>query len=366
MQSFEHGFPELALAQPDAPPSGESEAALRQLTLQRLMGYGVEYGDATRIRTALERRVPWKEGCLAIAESVLANGSLDGIAPSDTTRSTRGLRASAMLRMAQMMMLHDSPERTALYRRAAGLFEAAQGAACEKRLVAVDGGRLVGWLMRPPGGRTDRVVIVLGGIEGWAMDFEFSARALVQRGLAVFVLDGPGQGESRFEHGVFLTPGWKSQLAAVVDHLEAADGASRVGILGNSMGGNFAMQFAAAEPRIAACGNNGGMRYPLTQRSRSNFYPKVEAFCDRAAGVQPDAMWATMEMTPERTAIRCPFLIVHGESDPLVSLDDSQAILGWAPSSDKRMHVFARGDHCIYDKPADRMDLTGDWFAGRL
>jgi hypothetical protein len=54
------------------PLSDESEAALRQLTLQRLMGYSVEFGDAGELRRLVELGVPWQEAATLVADDHLA------------------------------------------------------------------------------------------------------------------------------------------------------------------------------------------------------------------------------------------------------------------------------------------------------
>ena len=357
-----HGLPELVGVAAEPVLESEGEAALRQLTLQRLMAYGVEYGDAARLRVAVQAGVRWKDACLAIAEAVLAASPEPP--PSRASRCGRMFRASALLRMAQMMMLADSEERRILYRRAATLFEKAgrEMSGLVRTLVPCRGTHLVGWHLPASHGTGNQTVVAVGGIEGWAMDLAPQAASLAERGLSVFLLDGPGQGESRFDHGAYLTAHWTDDLSAVLDHLHDRFDVRAFGLLGNSMGGNFAIHYAAADARIAACCSNGTVRVPLSQRSRTNFFPKMQAFFDPPS----DGVWASLEITPASVTSRAPFLIVHGELDPLVAVDDSRQILEWSQSDDKQMHVFAKGDHCVYDKPSDRADLISDWFASRL
>ena len=357
-----HGLPELARTTPGLALELEGEAALRQLTLQRLMAYGVEYGDAARLRAAIEAGAQWKVACLAIAEDVLTE--IREPPPSRASQCGRMMRASALLRMAQMMMLTDDEERRTLYRRAAALFEEAGSelSGFVRTLVPCRGTHLVGWFVPAKSGSGERTVVVVGGIEGWAMDLAPQAASLVERGLSVFLLDGPGQGESRLEYGAYLTERWTGDILNVLDHLQERFASRSFGLLGNSMGGNFAIHYAAADSRIAACCNNGAVRVPLSQRSRTNFFPKMEAFFDPPS----DGVWASLEITPSSVTSTAPFLIVHGEFDPLVTVDDSRQLLEWSRSHDKQMHVFAKGDHCVYDKPSDRADLISDWFASRL
>ncbi len=366
MTIVDHGFPELAMVSDNTPPGPEEEAVLRQLTLQRLLGYGVEYGDATRVRTAVAAGVPWKHACLAVADSVLGTFDQQASRRSVTGRS-RCYRASALIRMSQVMMLADDGERRASYRRAAELFQRAGEVepGWVKTFIESRGTKLVGWYLGVPGHTGHSVIVVVGGVEGWAMDFDATAQAIARRGLGVLILDGPGQGESRLEHGAYLSEHWKEDYTSVIDYVQREFRARSVGLLGNSMGGNFVIQFAGFDRRIAAFCNNGAIRMPLSQQRRSNFFPKMIAFCEGGPSAAM-AIWATLEITRESLGATAPFLLIHGESDPLVSIDDSRQMLEWSASTDKEMHLFARGDHCIYDKPGDKHDLIADWFATRL
>lgn len=351
--------------EPTAGLSAESEAALRQLTHQRLLGYGVEYGDALELRGAVEAGHAWRDAAEAMAARLCAR-----LKDPDTeaTRRDLHLRASALLRMAQMMMLADSDARRDLYMRASGLFEAAtEGEGTWSRLVLeTEAGPVVGWRQAPSGRRPRGTVLVIGGIEGWAMDLAGLGDAVAARGFEALLLDGPGQGETRLEHRHFLDADWLATFKGIVDAVEAGQADWPIGIIGNSMGGNFAMLAASADRRIAACCNNGGIPDPLTQRARSGFFPKMEAFCGRVPDGAIERAWRSVEVTQARLSLECPFLIVQGGLDPLVSPADSERMLGWARSSDKRMHVFEDGDHCIYKRPADKHALIGDWLAERL
>jgi pimeloyl-ACP methyl ester carboxylesterase len=354
----------------DAAPaalSEESEAALRQLTLQRLMGYSVEYGDAGELRKLVELGVPWKDAATAVAEQHLARLGDSGRPLSAHSRRDLLIRTSALLRMSQMMMLRDSDERREIYRRAAKLFHEAFTADpnCEKVSVDFVGKPMVGWLVGS-GRKPAASVLIIGGIEGWGMDLLGLGEALARRGIDALLLDGPGQGETRFDHGHFLEENWPAAFAAAITFLIERSGGAPVGVLGNSVGGGLAMKLAAVERRIAACCNNGGLRTPLAQRERKGFFPKVEAFCGPVPVDRVEAIWRTVEVTADLRAMACPLLIAHGGLDPMVSVADVTEFLGWAGSADKQLQIFADGDHCIYNHPADKHDLIGDWFLDRL
>ena len=363
-----HTLPELKHATGNAVLSVESTAALRQFTHQRLMGYGVEYGDATRVRQAVEAGVDWMEACVRVADGVLAEPTVQLPSGDAYTRRDNGrlYRASALLRMAQMMMLKDTETRVLLYRRASQLFAIALGEnpGWSRLLIPTDSGTLVAWGLPSNQGDYRKVVVAIGGVEGWAMDAEPTVQGMQERGFALLLIDGPGQGESRFEFQTSLSLRWKSDVSKVIDFLVEEKGAAIIGMLGNSMGGNFAMQYASYDPRIAACCNNGGLLWPLAQKDRASFFSKMSAFCSEGTDVL--GIWDSIEMRPEGLTFRCPFLIVQGGADSLVSVDDATQMLEWSVSEDKQMHVFHDSVHCIYDKPADKVELIADWFGSRM
>jgi alpha-beta hydrolase superfamily lysophospholipase len=353
--------------EPAVPLSDESEAALRQLTLQRLMGYSVEYGDAGELRKLVELGVPWKEAARAVADVHLARSNDAGSLLSGHSRRDLLIRISALLRMSQMMMLSDTEERRDIYRRASKLFLEAFTADpnCERVTIDAAGKPMIGWLAGT-GRKGAPSVLIIGGIEGWGMDLLGLGEALQRRGIDALLLDGPGQGETRFDHGHFLDDTWPAAYSAAITFLIKRSGGAPVGVLGNSVGGGVAMKLAAIDRRIAACCNNGGLRTPMAQRERKGFFPKVVAFCGGVPAAEVERIWRTVEIVPGSLGMTCPLLIVHGGLDPLVSTADVTEFLGWATSPDKQLRIFADGDHCIYNHPADKHDLIGDWFLDRL
>jgi esterase/lipase len=349
------------------PLSDESEAALRQLTLQRLMGYSVEFGDAGELRRLVELGVPWQEATTSVADYHLARLDDPNQPLSGPTRRDLLIRISALLRMSQIMMLSDSDERRDIYRRAARLFLEAFTTEphCERVSIDFDGKPMVAWFAGA-GRSAAPSVLIIGGIEGWAMDLLGLGEILQRRGINALLLDGPGQGETRFDHDHFLDENWRAAYSAAITFLIERSGGAPVGVLGNSVGGGIAMKLAAFDRRIAACCNNGGLRNPLVHRERRGFFPKVAAFCGAVSADDVDRIWRTVELTPDSLGMSCPLLIVHGRLDPMITVEDVTDFLGWATSSDKQLRIFADGDHCIYNHPADKHALIGDWFLDRL
>lgn len=342
----------------------ESQAALRQFPVSRLTGYGVDIGDALELHESVLLGERWQASATTLAERCLDLARLgEAVRPSVYSRISLLRRASALLRMGQVMLLTDSAERRAMYRSAAALYAEAADAAGDRAGVSIETpvGTLEGWCI-PAVGPTIGAALVIGGIEGYAMDFDSLGEALSKRGITALLLDGPGQGASRFEHDVYLSDDWAKGLASAVDYLQDQVSDVPLAIIGNSMGGSFAMAVAAQDPRIVACCENGGVAAPwLIPPSVGTFYLKMLSFCGTTDEDRARAIWSTVRPLAVGSNTEYALLVVHGGADPLVSEEMADAMFTGAHVTDKRMVTFADGEHCIYNHLADRNALISDW-----
>ncbi|MFD7323318.1 alpha/beta hydrolase [Streptomyces sp. NPDC059875] len=348
--------------------SVESQAALRQFSLARTTGYGVDYADAVELRARVIEGQDWRSAATELADVCLRR--VHG-APGAAGRATQIAylrRASALLRMSQMMMLSDSTERRAIFARAAELYAQAGELSADRERVTIetDHGPLVGWLT-PASGTAIGSAIVIGGVEGWAMDFDSLGEALAARGVDALLLDGPGQGETRLAHGHYLTAQWRNAYRRAVDFLDERSPGAPIGFIGNSMGGSFAMAVAAQDVRIRACVDNGGIHAPwLVPPTMGTFFSKMVAACGTEDAERAVDVWKTVTPLAEGPNAGYPLLVVQGGEDPMVSMDLAQLLLQGVPTDDKQMVVFSDGNHCVYNHKHDRDTLIADWTRARL
>ena len=343
----------------------EAQAALRQFSADRLRGYGVAAADVVELRAAVIDGVAWEPAARRLAETAEALARAATTAP---TRIAYLRRESALLRMSQVMMETDTETRRALFTRAAALFEAAARLAADRERVVIETppGPLVGWL-RPAVGSAVGSAIVIGGVEGWAMDFDSVGQALVERGVDTLMLDGPGQGESRFAHGHYLTADWRSAYAAAIDVLARRAPGLPVAFIGNSLGGAFALGMAVADPRVRACVSNCGVvRTGAAPPPKGPNFAKMLALCGATDIAQAGPILATLDPLTPLHGADFALLIVHGAKDAAVPMAVAETMLERAPTADKEMVVFSDGDHCIYNHLDDRDALIADWVRSRL
>ncbi|MDW4907713.1 alpha/beta fold hydrolase [Streptomyces sp. ADMS] len=348
--------------------SVESQAALRQFPLERMTGYGVDYADAIEVRARVVEGQDWRSAATELAAVCLRRVEGATELAGRPTRIAYLRRASALLRMSQMMMLSDTAERRQIFARAAELYAQAAALSADRERVTIETerGPLTGWLVLACD-TAAASAIVIGGVEGWAMDFDSLGESLAARGIDALMLDGPGQGETRLIHDHYLTTHWRDAYGRAVDFLAGRSPARPIGFIGNSMGGSVAMAVAAQDTRIRACVDNGGIHAPwLVPPTMGTFFSKMVAACGTEDPDRAMDVWKTITPLADGPNAGYPLLVVQGGKDPMVSNDLAELVLKGAPTDDTQMVIFSDGNHCVYNHKHDRDALVADWTRARL
>lgn len=352
-------------------PDPRAAALMRAMPRHRLVGNGMTSGDAEELFARAARGADWTEvacgqghGHLAAAESALADGL-------PARARVHLLRAASCFRVAQVP-LADGPKKQGLYRRLIDAFGRA-GALCdppaEHVRVPWRGRELRGWLLRPSGARMAPVVMVLGGIDAWREEFAVGAEVLRAQGLAVFLLDAPGQGETRVLAGVHLDRDIGDALSAAVGHLVADPRLNgSVAVWGNSMGGHLAALLAARDARVAACVVTGGTTRPAETHTRfPRFLEKVQAMVGLDDPGAASEVLHDLELGPDALAgLTCPLLVQHGRRDPVFKVANARQLHDLAGSADRTWQEWSDGDHCVDNHAEDKHRAIADWLLPRL
>ena len=349
--------------------SPESQAGLRQYSLERMTGYGVDYADAVELRARIVSGEDWQK-----AAEDLALGALDSAnsLTSETSRARLNHRASALLRMSQALMLHDTDQRREIVQRAVDSYTTATklGSKRDHVDIATPEGTMSGWFVEAAGEEAIGSAIVIGGVEGWAMDFDGLGEEMAARGIDTLLLDAPGQGETRILNGHFLTAKWMESFRRAIDFCEQRTRGKPIGLVGNSMGGAITIAMANNDTRVAACINNGGIFRPsLARMAGPTFFQKMVAF----TGLEGDdaehraaEIWDTIEPLRPGLNSNYPLLVVQGGQDMLVFDDHAKIFMALTPAGEKEMEYFSDGIHCIYNHLSDRDIVMSDWMRARL
>lgn len=225
----------------------------------------------------------------------------------------------------------------------------------------------VGLFSRPNSAQSPPVVILIPGLDSTKETRHEARRGLLRRGMAVLSIDGPGQGETSLR--MKIRPDYERVIGAAIDYLETRGDvdASKVGLLGSSLGGYYAPRAAAFEHRVRACVGNCG---PYDWSECFDGLPQVtrEAYQHYSgANSMDEARELSKSMTLAGAAerITCPLLILHGKQDPLIPWQQGQRIADEA-CGPKAFVLFEEGIHSLSNIPYKSTPLSADWLAEQL
>lgn len=220
---------------------------------------------------------------------------------------------------------------------------------------APDGVRLSGWYVPCRPERSARgLVILCHGMSAHREEVLPEAACLRKAGFAVLLFDFRALGKSG---GEICTGGYleTQDLRAAVDYAASRpDTASLpIGLFGFSMGGVVAIQAAENDPRIRAVATHGAfssLDRAISMRCRHHFGPLAGPvdLGVRALGRRSGWFLASPSVVaPIQVVARLsprPLLMLHGERDPIVRLEDSRALYA-AAKEPKSLIVLPRSGH---------------------
>lgn len=216
-------------------------------------------------------------------------------------------------------------------------------------------------VLRTPGGGPHPCVVLVPGLEATKEELHDWERHFLDRGMGVAAIDGPGQGE--LAHRALDPPQYVAAVSAVVDRLSAdpAVDATRIGILGVSLGGLLASMVAAHEHRLAAAVEVGGTFDTESRWERANALSRrghqfITKSVDEESTRRTVAAWT---MAPIAGQIECPFLVVHGELDTIVPLDQAEAYAKAVPHA--QLVVVPDGNHVCNNLAHLVRPQAADW-----
>ncbi|MFS8048167.1 alpha/beta hydrolase family protein [Rhizobium sp. BR 314] len=339
----------------------------RAMAMTRLLDCGMDHADASRLHARTSEGEPWDVIAEAIAAERLAQADRAEAEGRVVTAAEARRRCIAALVFAQMAFNFDEPRKVELYRKliaACGRLGPVFDLPFERVETKFSEKRLIGWLVRPASLAACGTVILFGGQSGWGVAYLPLARELARRGLATILAEGPGQGETRIEQGLYLQEGIEAAFGRWVDFIVADPSLGTPGIWGNSYGGLWAARTASSDSRIGACCINGSFARPAILPFRTAFEQSAAMIGSEDRAVI-EAVMAKLRFDPTQQRIACPLLVLHGGADPLVTLEDQQPFLD-AATGEAVLHVWPDGEHTIYNHSFERTALVADWFAARL
>lgn len=216
-------------------------------------------------------------------------------------------------------------------------------------------------------------------VHGYASGKDGSTYVMLQEALAVkkfnsfrFDLAGNGESEGNFE---------EQTISTMVEDIEAAvkmlqkRGFKVFDVIGSSGGGLASMVFALSHPlrRLALIAPVSD--YPSQRRRKygdellRQWKEKGYTFYDSGSRGLLKVNYSFFEdaqkhlMREKAHGIKCPVLIVHGDKDADVAIQDSEELVKLLPNAE--LHVFKGAEH-FFKAPGQKeklVTLIVDWFA---
>ncbi|MFC0601590.1 alpha/beta hydrolase family protein [Streptomyces palmae] len=316
-----------------------TEFAAAQWT--RAVGAGVDPHEYRRVTGGLGSVADWEPSFLRTGQAHLERAEQ---ADSTVSAGEHLLMAARWFHLATL-----APDAEA--RRAAAEADQALGRALtllEPGARRVTGEGFTGWLRGPS--NAPGTAIVVPGLDSAKEEFLDLVSALLARGLAVFAMDGPGQGA--LAATTTLTPDYEQVVSRVVDAL----GAPRVGLVGLSLGGYFAARAAALEPRVAAAATvSGPFRLDWEELPR----PVRAIMARRTGGAEAAREFARrVDLAALAPRIAAPLLVVDGGQDVIPGVVDGAPLARLAPHGSYLS--VPHGDHLLGNARPDWLSHLAD------
>jgi dienelactone hydrolase len=250
----------------------------------------------------------------------------------------------------------------------------------EPAWIRLPGGKsFPGWFHLPYGYKSGRVpaIVSIPGMDGFKeSNVALAGDRWLSRGVAVLVIDGPGQYESA-TLGIHVSmPAWKAAGKAALEWLRKRPeiDAERVGLLGNSFGSFFATIAAAWEPRFRAVAVSSLCLEPGCHTIFEEASPTFKRRFMYMAGIDEEARFdrfcRSLTWKGHAERIRVPYLCVAGERDELCPLVWADRMLKEVRGP-KQLVVYQESRHAVGNVPAAVLGpnppiLVADWMLDRL
>jgi 2,6-dihydroxypseudooxynicotine hydrolase len=340
----------------------------------RMLADGIPYPDFVDATQQIADTSEWYEFWAARAETYAALGDA-ALADRHPHSGGRWLwQGSLSAHYAQFMWFHDAHQREAgqrrkveLYNRAAPHFDPP----AERVEIAFEGATIPGFLRLPAGARPRSgwpCALLIGGIESTKEESFLFENLCLARGLATFAFDGPGQGEMFFE--VKLQPDFERYASAVVDELEQRDeiDATRLGVLGRSLGGFYAIRSAAREPRLRAC-VAWSFFYDLSDFDAMPVHTQAGlAYISGCETVEEGRKYVQEALTLRDVteSVSVPTLLLNGLKDHLFTPRQMERVSEALANAPVDVVLEPNGDHCCHNMAHIARPRLADWLAGAL
>ncbi len=338
----------------------------------RMVTNGVPLADFQDILNSVTE---WKDWCRKWSEK----GDFHRSLALNADEKNRKISASYHYKTAAIcyhfgkFLFVDYPEEmTIAHRKAIECYNAAlpfMSPPGERIQIPYKGKTLFGNLRIPNASVVPPVVIMVMGLDSTKEEMFTYEKDFLERGIATFSFDGPGQGEG--EYDFHMCPEYEEPVAAVISKLKkiGSINSEQIGLWGVSMGGYYAPRAAAFCHEIKACIALSGpfdlslcfhnlpelTALAVKHRSGSHSEAEVQMFTHR------------MSLMDVAGKIKCPLYIVSGSLDKVIPPQHGKMLEEAATNSLGVYHqIIENGGHVANNRAYAYRHNCADWLREQL
>jgi 2,6-dihydroxypseudooxynicotine hydrolase len=223
-----------------------------------------------------------------------------------------------------------------------------------------------GYLRLPRGSRPAPVVVILNGTNAVKEELHWWSGALLERGIATIVFDGPGMGQTFHRMSMVAEP--RPVGTAILDEIERRPelDPAAVGMLGMSLGGYIAIRMAAHDRRVhaVACVSppfSADIYWNVTLASMRGELAALYEMDEREMGRSIDRI--TLARVLEH--LRCPLLVSGGGHDLITPGEEAWRIFRGA-HCEREIVYYPRGAHDCFNVLGDLRPRVVRWFGAHI
>ena len=223
-----------------------------------------------------------------------------------------------------------------------------------------------GYLRLPSGGRPAPVVVLFNGTNGVKEEMHGWAEAMLDRGLAVIMLDGPGLGATWHRMSMVAEP--RPVGVAILNQIEATAelDPDAVAFFGMSLGGYLAIRMATHDTRVRAVAAvsppySADVYWNVTLSSLRRELAALYDIDEREMGASVDRI-TLADVLPR---LRCPLIVAGGGHDLITPGTEAWRIFedGRSP---RELIYYPEGGHECFNVLSDLRPRMMGWLVHQL
>jgi len=199
---------------------------------------------------------------------------------------------------------------------------------------------------------------------------------LLERGIAVLALEGPGQGECNIRDIHTTATNWLQAGPAVLSWLRSQPeiDPDRIVVQGVSMGSYWGTQVASVDSRLKGCVVRSVCHQPgvntLFNMASPTFKLRFMYMSGYTDERQFDKFAQTISLHGTSEKVKCPYLVIAGEDDQLSPIEFTYDLLDTV-TAPKQLLLYEGAEHGIGGVPSSSLGpnpatFQADWIVDRM